>query len=280
MTERKAQPPPDRETASSRRARAAAASNDANDPRRVDRLLGLTHDQAALRLLAPVRTNVDLLAEIAAQTLDPAEAYERLIALGLLPDRWLHAGRQVLEHQCRRCALSDSHFVGHSAECGGLLVPQTVRSIVTLASNLEGVMTAELLAREAWVRMHPWRWSDEPTVIWQVADPAVLEAPYYVGRWVLAPPARPLASSAAESIVEHAALRAPGSPEADLLDWAQTHSSWMDQFREEATAHWSWALSERKRPNPFTPLCELWMLGYCLVEMHEKTLHLFAPALS
>jgi len=48
----------------------------------------------------------------------------------------------------------------------------------------------------------------------------------------------------------------------------------------DLVSHWSWALSVReKRPNPFTPLCEIWMLGYAPEVLDEEALVLFAPAL-
>ena len=50
-------------------------------------------------------------------------------------------------------------------------------------------------------------------------------------------------------------------------------------FERDAISNRNWAFAVReKRPNPFTPLCEVWMLGYAVEVVDEEAIVLFAPA--
>ncbi len=280
MSERKPprpQPSLVRESGSARRALDASKSTDQHDPRRLDRFLGYPLEEAAARLFAPSRRAIEELRELAQATDDPLEAYESLIARGFMTDRWLTSQRQVIEGRCAECSQKAPWFIGHESTCPQLLRPQTVRSIAAIASDFAGILAAESLAREAWVRLYPWRWSDEPTIIWQVVDPIVSPPEYLYSRGELMPTRRSITSDAASSIVAQSMARSGAPRPSDLIDWRVESPQWTERFELDASAHWSWALSERKRPNPFTPLCEVWMLGYCVVEMREKTLVLMAP---
>lgn len=282
MSERKtprSQYQPDRESGSARRARIAADSDDDHDPQRVDRLVGFTHQQAAARIFSPARPQLARVIELAAHVDDPLELYERLIAHGIVSDRWLHAKRQVIERRCPRCQLSPPWFIGHDPACDELSRPQTVAALVALSADFAGVCAAEALAREAWVRLLPWCWRDEPLFLWQVLDPSAREPEYAFSRAQMGHSVKPVAMEAAAMIVARAARRDRLSTDSTEQDWATERDAWLTRFKLDAAAHWSWALSDRRRANPFTPLCELWMLGYCLVEMREETLIMMAPAL-
>jgi hypothetical protein len=60
--------------------------------------------------------------------------------------------------------------------------------------------------------------------------------------------------------------------------YASNHFALAMAFRSDAVHHWAWDSNARKRslPNPFTPLCEAWMLGYAIDGFDEDALVLIA----
>lgn len=268
----------------------ARASGDESDPRRLDRVAGYALKDAGRRVLAPDRPNLERARGALESVEDPAEAWETLAAREIIPAEWTYAGaRQVVVtgHPCGACD-DRAPYIGHAPDCERRDVPATVGAALTLAADTNGVLTAEEIARSVFARL----FDDETPpsrIVWRVGlldgktlplkpqrpgrarakseKPGVWEAATSMASSMLGRTDYP-----AESGVERSSSRSS-------TRWSTMNREWINAFYRDVTSNWSWALAVReKRPNPFTPLCEVWMLGYAVEVVDEEAIVLFAPA--
>lgn len=195
-----------------------------------------------------------------------SEAWESLSSRGLIPSAWI-------DDPARRF---------HRGGLGGPEAwPQNIESCVHLAADVPGVERCELLAREAAARLAPWGIAPITSVVWRVD---AVEGAYPASRpleFVLRA-LRALPFDAAE-IAESRRPRVRGAAHpAHLCSTcnlaAEGESLWNSAARAKLTL-----TARRKRfapteaNNPFTPLLDLWALGYVPISLNGGRAVLFAP---
>lgn len=282
--------------------REARESGDDHDPRRTDKILGISLDEAAARFLNPERPNLLAVEEVLTEDIDPAEAWELLAARELIPIEWTSAGARQIHVDGQRCKDCDdrSPYIGHALDCEQKNSPPTLMAALTLAANPEAVAAVEALAREAFQRIVGSDYSFPP-IVWRVTTPS-RRAPLSAQR-----PGRNLRKSSRGPsfsvfdpwqkvlLVREDYHPPPGylrGPNGKLVNAAGnrvtfnnrqsgyygTHQSWIAGAITDIQHHWGWALAAREtRPNPFTPLVEAWLLGYSIEVVDEDAIVLFAP---
>jgi hypothetical protein len=287
--------------------REARASGELDDPMRTDRIAGAGPAEFGRRLLAPNRPREAAVRAALEGVTEPDEAWEILAAREVVPVEWTSAGaRQVVVDKvaCELCA-DRVAFMGHAEGCERANVPATVTAAATLAADPEGVVAAETLARLAFERLYGETAARPPQVLWRVGAlfgcfPVADRRPgksraksAKPGAWETAKVFTDALSVRGEYEVPPGYVRygsnmivASNIPEPYRATWARpgfqvVNSPWVSAFAADAVNHWSWALSVReKRPNPFTPLCEVWLLGYAVDHIDEDMIVLFAPTLT
>lgn len=288
--------------------RDARSSGEAEDPRRTDRVAGLTGREIALRLLAPKRPQRDAVLDALDGITEPAEAWEVLAARDLIPVEWTSGGsRQVTVDgvSCKRCG-AKVEFIGHLRDCPDANTPATVRAAATLAADPAGISAAESLAKLAFERLYGDVALADPRVVWRVGEHSKC-GPLSDRRpgQVRAKSAKPGLWEAWSTYVkqfrgERDDLTLPPQyrryDEGRFVHEAQggrwldgvarslveiVLEPWVRALQRDAVFHWGWALSVREtRPNPFTPVCEVWALGYAVDIVDDELIVLFAPALN
>jgi len=248
---------------------------------------------AGARFFDPARPKLALAREAVAAITDPAEAWEALAARAIIPLPWLsHPTRQIVVDgvKCPRCR---DPFIGHSKRCPVASTPATVRAALALAADPDAVEAVEALALEAFARMRPTA-EKPPRIVWRVlgADaPTVL----YTKRpgAHLAPSISKELLVAADALAKATGLVTQWGRPADLRTmnygsntdqqlvrrgYASNHYALAMAFRADALHHWAWDAHARKRalPNPFTPICEAWLLGYAIDGLDEDGIVLIA----
>lgn len=287
--------------------REARASGEGDDPRRTDRLAGLAPESFAQRIFAPVRPQLDAVREALLGVDEPAEAWEILAARDLIPVPWTSAGaRQIVSVgvRCERCG-DRAEFMGHERGCERENIPATVTAAATLASDPEGIAAAEQLAMVCFERLYGDVAAAQPRLLWRV-DPPDASAPLGERRpgHARAKSAKPGTWECFKPVLDALASRTADRPPPRYQRWRDGlwvpeatprgsepylarsafhywHAPWVDALHRDAVNHWSWALSVReKRPNPFTPLCEAWALGYAIELVDDQLVLLFAPSIT
>ncbi len=287
--------------------REARTSGEDEDPRRTDRVAGLSGRELVQRLLAPKRPQRDAVLEALDGISEPAEAWEVLAARGLIPVEWTSGGaRQVTVDgvRCERCG-AKVEFIGHLRDCPDANTPATVRAAATLAADPAGISAAESLAKLAFERLYGDVAVADPRIVWRVGESAKC-SPLSDRR-----PGQVRAKSAKPGLWEAWSTFAREFRARDdlpvprgyrryreglyVLDfvvdpWAERQARsaievalqpWMYALQRDAVFHWGWALSVREtRPNPFTPVCDVWALGYAVELVDDELIVLFAPALN
>lgn len=241
---------------------------------------------------------------------DAEQAWEALVATGVIGDDWLASGDRVFETQALHRALLD-----RSMERKRTPHPHTLKACALVASDARAVETVETLAREGRAALEPWGLApiDRP-IVWQFDERSFFS---HEGRLYEPEPERPnkhLVIAPAHDpwrAVEFVrncdavlrASRALGAVEPSLLatSVAQPGRSWRNRRAKIAfvLAHdalrWERAAREDRRiarpphdpefpgalegarfaslPNPFSPLATLFTLGYG-VESVEAAVHL------
>lgn len=287
--------------------REARERGEGDDPRRTDRLAGLSAASFAQRVFAPSRPQLDRVREALVGVDEPSEAWEILAARDLIPVPWTSANaRQIVAVGARCEACGDrAEFMGHVRGCERENIPATVCAAATLASDPEGIAAAEQLALVSFERMYGDVAAAQPRVLWRV-EPPDYSAPIHQrrpgharaksakpGTWECFKPfidalgARPVDRAPPRSQHWRDGLWVPeGTPRGTESYIARSafhllHWPWIDALHRDAVNHWSWALSVReKRPNPFTPLCEVWALGYAVEIVDDQLVVLFAPSIT
>lgn len=127
-------------------------------------------DAIAARWLSPTRSGLTVARTVVGTATDATEAWERLIAAGLLPEDWASSPTRRF-HTLRPAA--GPHRYGN---CGVPCLcdprnlrerPSRVHDAVLFASDIEGMRQAEALAREGRRRLRPWTAEDLPDrVVW------------------------------------------------------------------------------------------------------------------
>ncbi len=252
--------------ASVARAQLARDSGVADDPSRLDRLLGLEPVDVCSRLLAPARPQKQEALSAIEGAASAQEAIEALVSRGLLEEQWLDERRVIV----------------YATDAGDL--GARARDVADLAADAATVSAIESLAREC--RARGGRVGSD-SIRWRVglaqrAPRAVERRPFDEGR---AARFKPGTVAASTELTDLLSIRTDFSANeswdeeiaaGDLFRFA--HERWVDAFEEDVRRHWSWGLSRRSpSQNPYAPLCAAWLAGY-VIEAIEPELVLFAPA--
>jgi hypothetical protein len=209
--------------------------------------------------------------------LDAREAWEAMAARGLIPMEWVGAAeRGFLASRATR----EEPW------------PPGVRFAVTLASDPQGIATAEVLAREVAARLAPWGLASPARVVWRVMrDPRAPREvwPASLSNAMRLLPDHPTVRTALEAL-SRGTSRRPGHDWPDALYDARTvvraAATWsaLAARGDRAPAWPSDALSPDPRPDdlegrpfatlpdPFEPLLILWASGYLLAQITGDTL--------
>lgn len=241
---------------------------------------------------------------------DPAEAWEMLAARGLVPAEWMGDGERVFAEDERPPALAERGFSGHPThaavrsylELGPRLCdgPPTVLAACTLGSDVEGMTTAERVAREAVRLLEPWGAPQPTRICWRIVDPDDWET--QPGDYRHMPAAVAVGCSfVATPTVERAILRAKN------YDFGTPR--WRAAFTWECAAQWRYLARTKKKiaatgsevtdrleqggypkiptelasktfaevESPFDPLLSLWASGYALDAITTHTIVIAAP---
>lgn len=290
--------------------REARESGESDDPRRTDRIAGLAPESFAQRLLNPSRPQLDAVREAVDGIEAADEAWEVLAARELIPVEWTTSTTRQIVCDGLRCAECGERveFIGHTRDCSVASVPATVAAAATLACDPTGVAAAEALARTSFERMYGDTAADEARLMWRVG---LLQS---CGPIAEKRPGAARAKSAKPGTWEEfrrfrdALGTRTGEPvppgfrhwknglyvrdnermwNGDYQPWQArpifeiNHPYWVQAVQRDVVNHWSWALSVReKKPNPFTPLCEVWALGYAVDHVDDETIVLYAPQIN
>lgn len=240
MSERRARAAVGGLSSSAARAREAMERGAADNPARLDHVLGVDRDALCQRWLAPTIERGPIEID---PSLDGRECAEVLWSRGALSGDWL----------------DDSHAVEPIA-----LSP--AEAIVAIARMGAWVATVEALAHEALGRAE----RPQPArVRWRVGPPGQIELrrearPFCEGR-----AARFRAGTIAASDELTQPLRAQRS---------SAEQPWIDAFGQDVRRHWSWTLSGRDyAKNPYTPLCAAWLCGAAIERCDEAAIVLLLP---
>ena len=262
-------------------------------PRTVDEYLreatGL--DLAALeaRIMHPRRRQLDAVRDAVAGVVDPGEALELLAARELIPMSWpVGTERGFARGSCATCGRVQEHTsrCPHKDRSLAELIvraPPHLASVVTLASDPEGVSTAEALAREAVARWEPWSGMRPKRVCWAIGSILGKETdhPGPRGPWMAARRAAEIAGSYAPVAAFDKRVTGRAQQFSDAFYGSQ---------------EWSYAASRRlavqpgpktpeplvgrrfaELPDPFAPALAIWALGYRIALVEPACVVLFAP---
>jgi hypothetical protein len=272
--------------------------------------LSLSDKSLVARVFAPARPKLREVLEVASASDDAAEVWETLAARGVIPSEWMGDGERVFAEDERPPALAERAFndqptyaaVQRYLEEGPRLcdVPPTVAAACALASDVQGMTTAERVAREAVRRLAVWGAPQPHRVCWRIVDP---------DRWETQPGDYRHMPAA---IAVGCAFAMTPSAEKNLLR-ARAHvfgtPAWRASFTWECTAHWRYLARGRAQiapprsdvldrldsggyptipkplrgkrfselENPFEPLLSLWASGYALDAITPSLIVLAAP---
>jgi hypothetical protein len=282
--------------------REARASENIEDPRRSDRILGKTMQEAATRFLRPDRPQLEQVSALLTDDIEPQEAWEILASRGLIPIDWTDASSRQIHvdgARCERCH-DRAPYVGHAEDCVQKNSPPTLLAALTLAANPAAVYAVEALAKEAFQRL----FRDDtplPPIVWRVMAPSLVsplseyrpghaqrkssKIPLYdalrkwmqvlEGRRDFALPEGCVRDAAGRIVGPNGLVRRGGYR---LMSFVTEHQGWIRAAEIDLHNHWNWALAAREsRPNPFTPLVDAWLLGYAIEVINDESIVLFAP---
>lgn len=288
--------------------REARESGESDDPRRTDRIAGLSPESFAQRLLNPSRPQLDAVREALAGLDQGDEAWETLAARELIPVEWTTtSARQIVSNGFRCDQCESAVFTGHAADCERASVPSTIEAAATLACDPKGVTAAEALARTCFERLYGDTAAREAPLIWRVSPldnwgPRGDKRPGYARAKSAKPGTWDEFRRFRDALAVRTELPVPdgyvlwkdglyvpkfGPRYGEYSRWQaaplfEIHfGNWLRACERDAVNHWSWALSAReKKPNPFTPLCEVWALGYAVEHVDDETIVLYAPQIN
>lgn len=225
-----------------------------------------SRDEALVRgFLSPKSTTLSAAISAAQGVRGAREAWERLAARGVIPEAWV-------DNPVRR------FFRGMNGPPEPF--PQNVACCVPMASDVAGIERCELLAREAASRLAPWGVAPVESVLWRIdreSAAAVVKRPLDAVLRAL----RGLVLTAAERD-EAKRPRIAGVVRSAVLvtacnEAAECESLW------NAGASAKLSVAARGEPhaltsanNPFTPLLDIWALGYVPLSLNAGRAFLFA----
>lgn len=229
---------------------------------------------------------------------DPLEAWEMLAGRGLIPDDWVGSSARRFARGQRAAA------------------PASLAGAIVIASDAEGVLESERLAREVAARLFDWGVGRAPRVVWHVDEPlhwiSSGESSERYGRSQLAMPGGQVmqelmatigysvpsaqfsrngrrllrSGTLCKSAQEFARLapRADFKPIANLLD---AHEEWVEARRAGrmvriarpgaiAGEFVEHRTTADELPDPFEPLFMLLARGYVLIELTRRSIQLYA----
>lgn len=281
---------------------AGRLSGDTDDPRRTDRILGRTLREAAEGFLTPERPQLLAAKEALTGDVSASEAWEALAARELIPIEWTHAGARQIHVDGMLCEECDERapYVGHAFDCEQKDLPPTTRAAIAIASNAEAIAAVELLAIECFQRLMGSELA-VPPIVWRVmtaskARPLTEQRPGRALRksskiplWEVLKPWNTILERRGDYELPEGYRRGPNGTLLDAnnqvvrMRWrtagySTLHADWISACTTDMHSHWNWILSAREtRPNPFTPLVEAWLLGYCVEVINEESIVLFCP---
>lgn len=223
------------------------------------------------------------------KTTDPRAAWKQLATAGVIPGGWVEDPRRAFARE-----IDEPMVRGYAAQPH----PPTLAMCVALASDVPGVLAAEMLAREAVARLAPWGVPQPQRATWRLVDVAVVPPSYaYDHPWFLNRPTSALVRNGSRGWVTTRS-------EMPRAAWGNAHETarllrgdWKTQgaagrrvapAREYAGARITavgdapralWKTRLRDLPNPFEPVVGVWETGYALHEITEQAAVLVAPAL-
>lgn len=207
----------------------------------------------------PARPNLEAATDAAKGARGAQAAWEALATRGVIPLDWVDA-------PARR-------FYRGMSGGGPSAFPQNVECCVAFAASVPTVLRAEALAHEAAARLDVVGLAPPSHTLWRIdtSPPTVVAKP--IDPLVRALVALPWADGEVDREPGRASYAAHVTPR-DVL---RAESLW------DAAARRGWTLSLRARGvpldasrNPFTPLCDLWQLGYVPVSLLAGRAFLFA----
>lgn len=227
-------------SSSAARAREAMERGAADNPARLDHVLGCDRDALCQRWLAPVIERGPIAID---PSLERRECAEALWSRGLLSDDWLEDSRAI-----EPLGMSDAE------------------ALVAIARMGAWVATVEALAYESFGRA---RETPPARVCWRVGPAARIappceRRPFSDGRSARF---RPGTTAASDELTQPLRARA-----------SDGEQRWIDAFEQDVRRYWSWTLSGREyRKNPYTPLCEAWVRGAGIEQREDGAIGLWLP---
>lgn len=229
-----------------------------------------TAEELRARVLLPDRPQLAAAKKVARRATGGASAWEAMATAGLIPEAWVGSRARFF-------------YSGDMSRLQNR--PMNVDQAVALASDPEGVATAEALAVETARRLRDWR------PVGGESPPGVASFLWLTQRWP--PPVRGVGR-----YVEEAVLAIVGAlPVVERTDGAvwqaqvylRLRDGW-DEFvaaglRVPAVKNYLGGRVElvttgrafADLPNPYAPLVDLWCTGYMLELISDRTARLYAP---
>ncbi len=260
------------------------------------------------RVFLPARPKLEQARAAVAGLTDVAEAWETLAARGVLSAEWLSDANRLFAEQETPPALQREAGTQPSYEsvkeylrAGPRLadVPTSMELVISLASDIVGIESAEQVARETVRRLAPWGCPQPSKIAWRQVDPSSWEtqpgdfrhmpAAMAVGHAFRPLEARmPALIRARKYEFGSVAWRAAYSWEC-AMQWRVVTAQDSKISREaleksQDSGYEPVPKSLAKRPfrelaNPFEPLLSLWAAGYALDAITPEVIVLaIAPA--
>ncbi len=230
---------------------------------------------------------------------EPRAAWEAMYSAGLIPASWIEAPDRMFA--CYFCNGNPSGTPTHypCPKCvgnWGSAYPTSLAQCVAFAADVEGVLAAEQLAREAIQRLIPWK-VDRPTqVVWDA---------------ISADPNKPVPLDEDSPLVLQigAELRMAMRLDVKFIDTNEMGNApknltpaWESHRMKVLAAAWERGVAAngsiralydygqeivnkrflwmRDLPNPYEPLAKLWETGYVLNSIDDRSICLSMPDLA
>lgn len=233
-------------------------------------------------LLQPERNHLGAARMATAGIIDPRQAWSALAVGNTIPATWDDsADRAFFAVPCPECPLDANGDLGHygcpscKASAFQFSYPRNVAACLTIASDPEGILRAEGIAKEARRRLRAWGATIGPDLVWQVeSEPSARQS-------FKRPPMHVMQASAARWWACHEAL------------WQRDHAL-LDRLFDQAgdigvdvkvcvlgEEVYDALASDRRapyvdRPNPYTPLLDIVEGGYVPRRYDERGFALVA----
>lgn len=185
--------------------------------------------------------------------LEPNEAWELLASCDLVPFSWIGDLTRCFEDETANDATSSPQ-------------PTSLRSAITIAADIAGVLRAEAVAQELMARLANFGGAVPGIIRWRVVEPSRWQSSR-VGIYTES------LSNALDDMLNKPVKFAKGTPWWDLAakdaEYATVWDAASDTRDEKSVA----AIAA----NPLDPLLSLWLLGYSVDALTDEACTLIAP---